>query len=153
MGRTSEGRTRHRRIPGSTPRHPAPGIPLRGRPSLSPLFPDQPSPHALSRIPRPRLMYFHRRGRSRMQGRYWHASQTSRNALDHSRRQRHHCSSLLKTQWPLSGLLGAQIRTQGRMTLHFLVVHPSAADPLFPTAFAVIMETAVRLRREHSCLE
>jgi hypothetical protein len=48
-----------------------------------------------------------RRGRSWMQGRHWHASQTSGNALDHSRLQRHHRSSLLETQWSLSGLLGA----------------------------------------------
>jgi len=41
-----------------------------------------------------------------------------------SRLQRHHRASLLKTQRPLSGFLGTQVRTQGRMTHHFLVVHP-----------------------------
>jgi hypothetical protein len=55
-----------------------------------------------------------------MQGGYRHAAQTSRYALDRSRFQRHHRSSLLKNQWSFSGLLG----TPGRMTHHFLVVHP-----------------------------
>jgi hypothetical protein len=59
-----------------------------------------------------------------MQTGHRYAPQTRRYALDHARLQRHHRSSLLKTQWSLSGLLGAQIRTQGQMT-HFLAVHPN----------------------------
>jgi len=47
-GGTSEGRTRHRKILGVTHRHPSPGVPRRGRASLSPLFPDQPRAYALS---------------------------------------------------------------------------------------------------------
>src|ERR1700730_2924508 len=60
-----------------------------------------------------------------MQGCHWPPPQTRRYALDHSRLQCHHRSPLLKTQWSLSRLLGAQIRTQGRMIHHFLGVHPT----------------------------
>jgi len=51
-----------------------------------------------------------------VEGCHWHAPQTRRYALDHSRLQCHHRSPLLKTQWSFSRLLGAQIRTQGRIT-------------------------------------
>src|ERR1700674_4839435 len=61
-----------------------------------------------------------------MQGCHWHAPQTRRYALDRSRLQCHHRSPLLKTQWSFSRLLGAQIRTQGRMIHYFLGVHPIA---------------------------
>src|SRR5712664_3221198 len=124
MGRTPQGRTRYRKIPGSAQRHPPPGPALRSGSSLSPLFPDQSRAYALSRVPRPRLVHFHRRCRGWMQSGHWHAPQTRRYALDQARRQRHHCSPLFKTQWSFSRLLGAQIRTLGRMTHHFLGVRP-----------------------------
>ncbi len=47
-----------------------------------------------------------------------------RNALDRSRLQRYHRSPLCQAEWPLSGLLGTQNGTAGRMTHHFLGVHP-----------------------------
>src|SRR5271157_5350784 len=106
------------------PGPPPPGSSLRRGSSLSPLFPDQPRAYALSGVPCPRSVYFHRRGRGRMHGGYWDAPQTRRHALDQTRLQRHHCSPLLKTQWSVSRLLGAQIRTQGRVTHHFLGVRP-----------------------------
>src|SRR5258708_4716608 len=129
MGGTPKGRTRHRKIPGATHRHPSPGVPLRGRSSLPPLFPDPPTPHALSAVPYARLVYFHRRGGGRVQGSHRHAAQTRRNALDRSRLQRHHRSPLCQAEWSLSGLLGTQNGTEARMTHHFLGVHPRAADP------------------------
>ncbi len=124
MGGTPKGRTRHRKIPGTTHRHPSPGVPLRGRASLSPLFPDQPTPHVLSGLPCARLVYFHGRCRGRVQSSHRHTAQTSRNALDCSRLQRHHRSPLCQAEWSLSGLLGTQNGTEGRMTHHFLGVHP-----------------------------
>jgi len=57
-----------------------------------------------------------------LQGGHWHTTQTRRYALDCARLQRHHCSPRLKAQWSFSRLLGAQIRTQGRMTHHFFGV-------------------------------
>src|SRR6266404_3049868 len=130
MGGTLEGRTRHRKIPDATHRHSSPGVPLRGRASLSPLFPDQPTPHALSGVPCARLVYFHRRGGGRVQGGHRYAAQTRRDALDRSRLQRDHCSSLLETQWSFSGLLG----TQGRMTHHFPDVHPRTGGASLPAS-------------------
>ena len=124
MGGSPEGRTRHGKIPSSAQGHPAPGTPLRGRAPLPALFPNQPRTYALPRVSRPRLMHFHGCGRSRMQSGHRYTPQTHRHALDRARLQRHHRASLLKTQRPLSGLLGTQVRTQGRMTHHFLVVHP-----------------------------
>src|SRR6266567_2341527 len=124
MGGTPKERTRHRKIPGATHRHPSPGVPLRGRASLSPLFPDQPTPHVLSGLPCARLVYFHGRCRGRVQSSHRHTAQTSRNALDCSRLQRHHRSPLCQAEWSLSGLLGTQNGTEGRMTHHFLGVHP-----------------------------
>src|SRR5258706_132301 len=129
MGGRRKGRIGHGKFRGATHRHPSPGVPLRGRSSLPPLFPDQPTSHALSGVPCARLVYFHRRGRGRVQGSHRHAAQTRRNALDRSRFQRHHRSPLCQAQWSLSGLLGAQIRTQGRMTHHFLGVHPARPLP------------------------
>ena len=115
VGGTPQGRTRHRKIPGFTHRDPAPGIPLRGGSSLSPLFSDQPRADALPGVPRPRPVYFHRSSRSRLQGGHRHTSQTRWNALDHSRLQRHHRSPLCQAQWALSGFLGTQNGTKGRM--------------------------------------
>jgi len=55
-----------------------------------------------------------------------HPAQASRYALDRPRFPCNHRSTVLKTQWPLSGLLGAPSRSwrHGRMTHHSLVVHP-----------------------------
>src|SRR6202011_5323781 len=93
----------------------------------------------LPRIPRPRFVHFHRGRRGRMQSRHCYPAQASRHALDRPRLRCHHRSALLKTQWTLSGLLGAQSRTwgQGRMTLHFLVVHPGDSYTKGKTAGAV----------------
>src|SRR6266481_4427847 len=128
MGRTPQGRTRHRKIPGSAKRHPSPGPSLRSGSSLSPLFQDQPRAYALPGVPRPRLVHLLRSGRGRMQGGHWHAPQTRRYALDRAGLQRHHRSPLYKTQWSFSRLLGAQIRMQGRMTHHFLGVRPKGCE-------------------------
>jgi len=124
MGRTPQGRTGHRKIPGATHRHPPPNTPLRRGAPLPSLFPDQSRAYALPGVPRPRLVHFLRRCRGWMQGGHWHAPQTRRCALDQARLQRHHCSPLLQTECSFSRLLGAPIRTQGRMTHHFLGVHP-----------------------------
>src|ERR1700680_2174515 len=71
-----------------------------------------------------------------MQGRHCYPAQASRHALDRPRLQCHHRPTLLKTQWTLSGLLGAQSRTwgQGSMTHHFLVVHPTK-EPVLGTGW------------------
>ena len=54
--------------------------------------------NALSKIPGARTLYFIRRRRSRMQGRYRHPPETRRHALDAEGRQRHHRSPLLPSQ-------------------------------------------------------
>src|ERR1017187_8101826 len=100
-----------------------------------------------------------------MQARHRHAAQTRRNALDRARLQRHHRPPLLKTQRPLSGLLGTENRTEGRMTRHFLVVHPRALhaprwrvrDDAYlsrkPTRAAAASETGCAERLLHMRLE
>src|SRR5437667_43245 len=76
-----------------------------------------------------------------MQGGHWHTPQTCRNALDCARLQRHHRSPLCQAQCSLSGLLGAQIRTQGRMTHHFLGVHPALSGNRSVRPFAACSRT------------
>src|SRR6516162_5460062 len=98
----------------------------RGAP-LSDLFPDQPRADALSRVPRPRLVYFDRSGGGGLQGSYRHSSKTSRNALDRARFQRHHCVTLFEAQRALSRFLGAQNRTVSSVTYNFPDVHPGGS--------------------------
>ena len=55
---------------------------------------------------------------------------------------------MLKTQRPLSGLLGTQVRTHGRMTHHFLVVHPT--NCVWPSGIALSLSVASGSARQGS---
>jgi len=57
-----------------------------------------------------------------------HTTQTIGHALDSSWCQRHYCPALLEVEWPLSGFLGAQIRTDSGMPYNFFAVHSRRVD-------------------------
>ena len=82
---------------------------------VHPLCVREPTPHALSAVPRQGPVYLVGRRRGRMQAAR-RTAQARRHALDGRRGQRHHRPALLHPQWPLRGLLGATCR-KCRLTL------------------------------------
>ena len=77
------------------------------------LHTEEPASHALCRIPRARFLYLHWRRRSRLQARYRDSPQTVWHALDRTRRQCHHRTSLLQAERQIRRFLGAPSPDQG----------------------------------------
>ena len=84
-------------------------------PQVHPLCVREPTPDALSAVPRQGLVHLLGRRRGRMQADR-RPAQARRHALDRRRRQRHHRPALLHPQRTLRGLLGTTSRKR-RLTL------------------------------------
>lgn len=90
------------------------------------LHTEEPASHALRRIPRARFLYLHRRGRSWLQARYRDSPQTVWHALDRTRRQCHHRTSLLQAERQIRRFLGAPSPDQGCLDFKNLSSPPTA---------------------------